>query len=130
MASIAAVQPLHVAAWIEQQALTMSAPTVKQQPIAIRHLFDCLVTGQVMPVNPAGSVRGPSYIVKRSRTPVLKPAEARALLDGINVTTRAGLCDRAFDWAGALQLRPTSAPRSARRWRTCRADPPTAGAAA
>ena len=40
VASIAAVQPLHVAAWIEGQMQTYAAPTVKQQLAAIRHLFD------------------------------------------------------------------------------------------
>ena len=43
--SIAAVQPLHVAAWIEGQTRERSAPTVKQQLAAIRHLFDWLVMG-------------------------------------------------------------------------------------
>lgn len=38
--SIAAVQPLHVAAWIEAQTRKLSAPTVKQHLAAIRHLFD------------------------------------------------------------------------------------------
>jgi hypothetical protein len=28
-----------------------------------RHLFDWLVTGQIVPVNPAGSVRGPRHVV-------------------------------------------------------------------
>jgi hypothetical protein len=40
-----AVQPLHVAAWIEAQAREVSAPTVKQRLAAIRHLFDWLVDG-------------------------------------------------------------------------------------
>jgi integrase/recombinase XerC len=35
-----------------------ASPSVKQRLAAIRHLFDWLVTGQVVPVNPAGSVRG------------------------------------------------------------------------
>src|SRR5581483_7757688 len=60
-ASLAAVQPLHVATWIEMQTRAVSAPTVKQQLAGIRHLFDWLVTGQVVPVNPAASVRGPSH---------------------------------------------------------------------
>jgi site-specific recombinase XerC len=42
--SITAVQPLHVAAWIERQTQTLSAPIVKQHLAAIRHLFDWLVT--------------------------------------------------------------------------------------
>ena len=94
--SIAAVQPLHVATWIEAHTRELSAPTVKQQLAAVRHLFDWLVTGQVVPVNPASSVRGPSHIVKAGKTPVLDPAEARTLLDSIDVTTPAGLRDRAL----------------------------------
>ncbi len=96
VASIADVKPLHVAAYIEQLGRERSAPTVKQRLAAIRHLFDWLVTGQVMPVNPASSVRGPSHSVKRGKTPVLDPAEARALLDSIDVTTPVGLRDRAL----------------------------------
>ena len=42
------------------------------------------MTGQVVPVNPAASVRGPSHIVRQGKTPVLDPAEARALLDSID----------------------------------------------
>ena len=53
------VAPLHVAAWIERQTGRYSALTVKQQLAAIRHLFDWLVVGQVVPVNPASSVGGP-----------------------------------------------------------------------
>jgi site-specific recombinase XerD len=95
--SIAAVQPLHVATWIE--ILTrddLAAPTIKQRLAAVRHLFDWLVVGQVVPVNPAASVRGPQHIVKSGKTPVLEPAEARALIDSIDVTTPAGLRDRAL----------------------------------
>ena len=96
LGSIAAVQPLHVAGYIEELGQTRSAPTVKLRLAAIRHLFDWLVIGQVVPVNPAGSVRGPSHSVKRGKTPVLAPEEARRLLDSIDVTTPAGLRDRAL----------------------------------
>jgi integrase/recombinase XerC len=94
--SIADVKPLHVAVYIEQLGRERSAPTVKQRLAAIRHLFDWLVTGQVIPVNPASSVRGPSHSVKRGKTPVLDPSEARALLDTIDVSTPIGLRDRAL----------------------------------
>src|ERR1700689_257056 len=94
--SIEAVQPLHVAAWIEMQQQRRAAPTVKAQLAALRHLFDWLVTGQVIPMNPAGSVRGPSHVVKVGKTPVMEPMEARALIDSIDVTTHAGLRDRAL----------------------------------
>jgi len=41
-------------------------------------------------------MRGPSHIVKSGKTPVLDPAEARALLDSIDVTNPARLRDRAL----------------------------------
>lgn len=94
--SLAAVQPVHVAAYIEQMTGTLSAPTVKQRLAAIRHLFDWLVTGQIVAVNPAASVRGPSHKVRRGKTPVLEPAEARKLLDAIDTSTVVGLRDRAL----------------------------------
>jgi integrase/recombinase XerC len=96
VASIAGVQPLHVAAWVEQLGRVVSVPTVKQRLAGVRHLFDWLVTGQVIPTNPAASVRGPTYSVRRGKTPVLAPDEARRLLDAIDVTTPAGLRDRAL----------------------------------
>jgi len=83
--AIGAVQPLHVATWIEWQTKRVSAPSVKQRLAAIRHLFDWLVTGQVVPVNPAASVRGPQHIVRHGKTPVLEAAEARTLLDSIEM---------------------------------------------
>tara|TARA_R110000737_G_scaffold333449_1_gene351133 strand:- start:10966 stop:11922 length:957 start_codon:yes stop_codon:yes gene_type:complete len=94
--SLTAVQPLHVAAYIEEMSQARSAPTAKQALAAIRHLFDWLVTGQIVPVNPAASVRGPSHKVRRGKTSVLEPSEARQLLDSIDVTTIVGLRDRAL----------------------------------
>ena len=95
--SIANVAPLHVATWIEAQVQAgLAAPSVKQRLAALRHLFDWLVIGHVVQTNPAGSVRGPQHIVKGGKTPVLDPAEARALLDSIDTTTPAGLRDRAL----------------------------------
>jgi site-specific recombinase XerC len=55
VSSIGAVQPVHVATWIEAGTREFAAPSVKQRLAAIRHLFDWLVTGQVVPVNPAAS---------------------------------------------------------------------------
>ena len=96
MPSIAAVQPVHVATWIEVATRELAAPSVKQRLAALRHLFDWLVNGQVVPVNPAASVRGPRHVVTCGQTPVLDPSEARALLDSIDVTSHAGLRDRAL----------------------------------
>jgi integrase/recombinase XerC len=94
--SLTAVQPLHVAAWVEEQGRRASAPSVKQRLAAVRQLFDWLVTGQIVPVNPAASVRGPRHVVKRGKTPVLDQAEARLLLDSIDPTEVVGLRDRAL----------------------------------
>src|ERR1700687_1483803 len=77
--SIAAVQPVHVAAWIEAATRELAAPSVKQRLAALRHLFDWLVNGEVVPINPAHSVRGPRHVVTSGQTSVLDPAEARAL---------------------------------------------------
>jgi hypothetical protein len=41
-------------------------------------------------------VRGPRHIVRRGKTPVLDPAEARQLIDAIDTTTIIGLRDRAL----------------------------------
>jgi site-specific recombinase XerD len=91
-----AIESVHVAAYIEQLAKARSAPTAKLRLAALRHLFDWLVIGQIMPVNPASAVRGPRHIVRRGKTPVLDPQEARQLIDAIDTTTIIGLRDRAL----------------------------------
>jgi len=96
VASIKTIQPLHVAAYIEGLSRSRAAPTAKLRLAAIRRLFDWLVIGQVVPTNPAASVRGPAHSVKRGKTPVLAPEEARALLNAIDVTTPIGLRDCAL----------------------------------
>jgi site-specific recombinase XerC len=62
-------------------------PIVKQELAAIRHLFDWVVTGHIVDVDPAASVRSPRHVVRSGTTPVLDPAEARRLLDSIDTTT-------------------------------------------
>jgi len=96
VAALAQIQPLHVAAWVEELGRAVSVPTVKARLAGVRHLFDWLVRTQVMPGNPAISVRGPAHRVRRGKTPVLAPEEARALLDAIDVSTPSGLRDRAL----------------------------------
>ena len=73
-----------------------SAPTVKQHLAAIRSLCDWLVVHQVLPANPAAAVRGPKHVVTKGATPVLTPAETRALLDGIDAESLVGVRDRAL----------------------------------
>lgn len=90
------IQPVHVALYIEQLQGRISKPSVKQYLAAIRMLFDYLVVGQVVPFNPASSVRGPKYVTKKGKTPVLSAEEARVLLDSIRTDTVVGLRDRAL----------------------------------
>jgi site-specific recombinase XerD len=90
------VRPVHVAAYVEQLGRRISAPSVKQHLACIRMLFDWLVTGQVVPINPAHSVRGPRHSVSKGVTPVLSSEEATALLGGMDVSTVVGLRDRAI----------------------------------
>ena len=99
---LAGVKPVHVAAYIEWLGLAVPAgrglarPTVKQQLAAIRMLFDWLVVGHILDVNPARAVRGPKHVVKKGRTPVLDREEARALLAVIDTSSLVGLRDRAL----------------------------------
>ncbi len=90
------LSPPLVAAYIEEISASHSAPTVKQHLAAIRMLFDYLVVGQAMPLNPASSVRGPKHVVTRGKTPVLSAEQARRLIDAIDVSTIPGLRDRAL----------------------------------
>jgi integrase/recombinase XerD len=90
------LQPVLVAAYIEELQRTHSAPSVKQHLAAIRMLFDWLVVGQVLAMNPAASVRGPKYVIKKGKTPVLSAGEARELIDAIETDTLKGLRDRAL----------------------------------
>lgn len=94
--ALGAIEPLHVAVYIEQLQGRLAAPSVKQHLAAIRMLFDFLVVRQVVRVNPAASVRGPNYTTTKGKTPILAPEDARALFDRIRTDTVVGLRDRAL----------------------------------
>jgi site-specific recombinase XerD len=96
---IAQVQP------IQHLQGEFTPPTVKQHLAALRMLFDCLVTGHVLEVNPAHAVRGPKYVVKKGKTPVLTAEEARALLDSIEVARSAARGDGATEQPDLVGLR-------------------------
>jgi integrase/recombinase XerD len=94
--ALAQLTPVIVAAYIEELGQHLDKPSVKKHLAALRMLFDYLVTGQVLPMNPAYAVRGPKHVVKTGRTPVLSAEETRILLDHIDTNTIAGLRDRAM----------------------------------
>ncbi len=90
------IEPMIVAAYIEYLGSIYSKPSVKQHLAAIRMCFDWLVVGQVIPMNPASSVRGPKYVIKRGKTPVLTASETNQLFQSIDTSCLIGLRDRAL----------------------------------
>jgi site-specific recombinase XerD len=88
--ALAKLTPVEIAAYVEELGRSqeeggagLSKPSVKQHLAAIRMLFDYLVTGQVIASNPATSVRGPKYVVRKGKTVVLQGQEAQALFAAI-----------------------------------------------
>ena len=115
---LADIEPFHVAAYLKALRVseagdravkerTASRPTVKQHLAAIRMLFDWLVVGQVLAINPAHAVRGPKHVVKRGKTPVLSEEQARRLLASIKVTKTIKSADgrREVPWLVGLRDR-------------------------
>lgn len=94
--SLDLLEPIVIAAYIEELGQRLAKPSVKQHLAAIRMLFDYLVVGQIIPMNPAASMRGPKYVVKRGKTPVLSAEDTRKLLDSIDGSAVTGLRDRAL----------------------------------
>ena len=66
---LAAIRPIHVAAYVEQ--LPLSRPSVRQHLSAISRCFDWMVSGGTLDTNPATSVQRPRHVVRTGRTPVL-----------------------------------------------------------
>jgi integrase len=88
---------LHVSSWVEAMLRDgRSPPTVKLRLAGVRVLLQALVRERVIAINPAAVVRGPKHSARRGKTPVLSADEARQLLDAIDVSTLAGLRDRAL----------------------------------
>jgi hypothetical protein len=61
-----------------------AASGIKQRFAAVHMMFDWLAVGGVLPFNPATAVRGPKHVVKKGKTLVLVPDEARQLLGSID----------------------------------------------
>jgi len=95
-ATLESIRPVMVAAYVEELTKERAPQTVKQHLAAIRMLFDWMVTGQIIPMTPASSVRGPRYSIKKGKTPVLSIEQTRQLLESIDTSTLIGLRDRAL----------------------------------
>jgi site-specific recombinase XerD len=98
------IEPFHVAAYLKALKVSEAGnravreraaakPTVKQHLAAIRMLFDWLIVGQILAINPAHAVRGPKHVVNRGKTPVLTEEQARRLLESIKVNKKVTLPD-------------------------------------
>jgi site-specific recombinase XerD len=118
--------PFCVAAYIEELCQTHAKPTVKQHLAALKNLGDHLVVGQIIPSSPFSSVRGPKYVVRKGKTPVLTREEARILLESIPSDSIAGLRDRALialmvysfsRISAALAMNVEDYHQQGRRWR-------------
>lgn len=94
--TIDSVEPTQVAFYIENELVEYARPTIKQHLAAIRMLFDFFVTGGILQLNPAASVKGPKHVVVKGKTPVLQPCDARILLDSIESKNIGGRRDRAM----------------------------------
>ena len=94
--TLQSIEPIAVAVYVKELKTRLADPSVKQHLAAMKMLFDWLVTGQIIPTNPAASVKGPKHIVKKGKTHVLSAADARTLLDSIETSTVLGLRDRAL----------------------------------
>jgi site-specific recombinase XerD len=94
--TLTTIRPHDVATYIEMRGHSHSAPDVKQQLAAVRMMFDWLITGQIVPLNPAAAVRGPKHVVKTGKTAVLDAKEWRKLIDSIPTETLRDRRDRAL----------------------------------
>jgi site-specific recombinase XerD len=90
------IRSFHVSAYIEELSLSHEPPSVKQHLATIRMLFDWLILGQIVAINPAQAVRGPKHVVKKGKTPVLSEDEARDLIQSIKGSDLVSLRDRAL----------------------------------
>src|SRR3954453_1053391 len=90
------VEPVHVAAYVEQLGRTHTKPSVALHLAAIKRLFAFLVTGGVLKRSPAVEVKGPTFSRKIGATPITSTQEVRRLLDSLPTDDLAGLRDRAL----------------------------------
>lgn len=100
---LTAVETLHVATYIDSLGVDtggrekkLTVPSIKQHLAGLRHLFDHLVSGGILKINPAAAVRGPRYSAREGKTPILTGTEPRQLLEAIHTGSLIGLRDRAL----------------------------------
>src|SRR3954449_13285862 len=93
---LAAVEPVHVAAYVEQLGRTHTKPSVALHLAAIKRFFAFLVAGGTLKRSPAVEVKGPTFSRRVGATPVTSTDEVRRLLGGLPAGSLVGLRDRAL----------------------------------
>jgi hypothetical protein len=100
--SIAAVQPVRVATWIEASTRILAAPSVKQRLAAAAPPLRWLVNGQVVPVNPALA----SAAIPRARYSAgLAAAPTHSILHLVHKNCPVDLAAKMIDFSTAAVAR-------------------------
>lgn len=92
--TLAQITPGHVAGFMDEYQ--GSVPSRKLALAAVRSFFDLLTIRHAVFINPALSVRGERHSVVEGKTPEITKDNARQLLASIDISTIAGLRDRAI----------------------------------
>src|SRR3954462_5621214 len=80
---LCAVEPVHVAAYVEQLGRSHAKPSVALHLAAIKRLFAFLVTGGTLKRSPAVEAKGPPFSRRIGATPVTSTEEVRKLLESL-----------------------------------------------
>ena len=96
VAELAAVQPVHVAAWLQELGRDHSPADGEAAPGGAADAVRLAGGRPRHGVEPRRRGARPEILVKKGKTPVLAADEARALLDGIDTSNVLGLRDRAL----------------------------------
>lgn len=90
------ITPTAIAAYARELDKKYAESTVKQHLAAIRRLFEYLAEGGLLPTNPAAEVHRPRRVVRKSQSQPLSHQQVRDLLESIDISSIAGLRDRAL----------------------------------
>lgn len=88
--------PFDAGRYVELLTVELAPATVKQHLAALRRACGYLTNKGVLSKNPFTETKGPNHTVRVGKTPALSREDARALFDGIDPGTPAGLRDRAL----------------------------------
>jgi site-specific recombinase XerD len=100
--ALEAIEPIHVAAYIESRAKSkdrtwhLSKTSIKQHASALRMMFSYFVEKGVLPFNPAREVSTEKVRRNVGKTPAFETKDVARLLASFDITSVVGLRDRAL----------------------------------